>query len=593
MLLRRAGLLRLLALVCLSLLVASAISVRAQAPHQLHLPLMVLQAPPPMPALTFVGVNGGPIDGNAAPLSSPTAGDLGYYPELRAKSFDWMNLAGLHWFRNYSSDSILYSWRFTEPARGVYDWSAWDALVQAAQSHHIALLAGIGNGVPAWASGSSDWRVPPSDLYTQPAPASAWYQFVRAFVERYDGDGVNDMPGLTQPVKYWELWNEPDLREAWAAPDFPAHQFGGNLNDAIRLLSVGYAAVKAADPGAQVVGPATAQSPGNSAEWVNGAHWYMWTWTDFVAAGGLNSVDIVSFHHYLPSGNWDASGLADQMLAEAAANRAGKPVWLTESGWVGDPITNYAVKAQGLVRLTVMGWAQPWLQMFFWYDFQEAYVPPVGSNMGLVQTLNGDEAGGIEPDPLFHPAYRAAEIMSRVLGGFNSADHPATLDLGPAARGYRFSAHGRTVEVVWLRATKGTASITLNTGGQTLRAIGLYGQDLGTFAGGSLTVGPDPVYLSSNLAWNPNVGRITGRVHSASLPASGLNGLAGARVNISGPVTASAHTDSDGNYVFSDLPMGRYHVSVNELSTTPSSYDVQVGYTLAWGRASFGVTGTQ
>ena len=28
-------------------------------------------------------------------------------------------------------------------------------------------------------------------------------------VERYDGDGVDDMPGLEIPVKHWEIDNEP------------------------------------------------------------------------------------------------------------------------------------------------------------------------------------------------------------------------------------------------------------------------------------------------------------------------------------------------------------------------------------------------
>ena len=33
--------------------------------------------------------------------------------------------------------------------------------------------------------------------------------FIREVVERYDGDGYNDMPGLNSPVKYWQLDNEP------------------------------------------------------------------------------------------------------------------------------------------------------------------------------------------------------------------------------------------------------------------------------------------------------------------------------------------------------------------------------------------------
>lgn len=31
--------------------------------------------------------------------------------------------------------------------------------------------------------------------------------------EGYDGDGENDMPGLKIPIKYWQIINEPDIKE--------------------------------------------------------------------------------------------------------------------------------------------------------------------------------------------------------------------------------------------------------------------------------------------------------------------------------------------------------------------------------------------
>jgi Beta-galactosidase len=178
-------------------------------------------APPAVPIADFWGINGGPIDGNST--TTALDGDLSYNPTLRDNSFYWMNQAGLRWFRNYGSDGINFSWRFVEPAPGVYDWSAWDSLVRAAQTRDITLLASIGNGVPQWANASPDWRAKPTDLYADPMQNTAWYQYFQHVVERYDGDGVNDMPGLTRPIKFWELWNEPDLREAWNSPSFPAH----------------------------------------------------------------------------------------------------------------------------------------------------------------------------------------------------------------------------------------------------------------------------------------------------------------------------------------------------------------------------------
>ena len=44
---------------------------------------------------------------------------------------------------------------------------------------------------------------------------SDYIEFVKAVVERYDGDGINDMPDLLNPVLYWQVENEPDFRGDW------------------------------------------------------------------------------------------------------------------------------------------------------------------------------------------------------------------------------------------------------------------------------------------------------------------------------------------------------------------------------------------
>ena len=36
-----------------------------------------------------------------------------------------------------------------------------------------------------------------------------YINFVKSLVERYDGDGINDMPNLKNPVKHWQIDNEP------------------------------------------------------------------------------------------------------------------------------------------------------------------------------------------------------------------------------------------------------------------------------------------------------------------------------------------------------------------------------------------------
>src|SRR5579859_2518408 len=485
--------------------------------------------PGPAPLADFWGINGGPIDGNNS--TTPLDGSLAYSPALRAKNFYWMNQAGLRWFRNYGSDDINYSWRFVEPKAGVYDWSAWDALVRAAQQKDVTLLASIGNSVPGWANGNADWRVPPSDLNAEPLTSSAWYQYVQHVVERYDGDGKDDMPGLTRPVKFWELWNEPDLRNGSSGPSYPPAQFAGSAKDYVRLSQVGYAAVKAADPSAQVVGPSTAQMIG-ATDHNNGVQW---SWADWMAAGGLKYVDIVSFHHYFDSTSWDATGQVDSMLNGLDANRGGKPVWVTEVGWDGGASSDYQVKDRNLVRSVVIFWQRPSVGRYFWYDLQESETYDGSHQKGFLQTLSGGAARGVEPDPLFHPVFRVAQVMARLLAGFGSGYHPAALDVGQAARAYHFSRPGAEVWVAWQRGADGTTTINLDTGGRTVRVIGLNGEDQGTFGGGALTIGPAPVYLTTQLNWNPNLGTITGRVRDGSQAGQWSNGISGATVSLSGP----------------------------------------------------------
>jgi hypothetical protein len=311
----------------------------------------------------------------------------------------------------------------------------------------------------------------------------------------------------------------------------------------------------------------------------------MWDWAGFVNAGGLNYVDIVSFHVFFDRTGWDPTGLVDVALNQVDAHRGGKPVWVTEIGWDGDPAGDHADKARNLVRAAIIFWARPFMDRFFWYSWHESETHEGSDHKGLLQSINGPAAEGAEPDPLFHPAYTALDVFDRVLAGYGPAERPTTLEVGGAARAYKFAAGGREIWVAWNRQASGTTNISLDTGGRTLRVIGLYGEDLGTFSGGPLTVGPNPIYLTTDLNWNPNVGRIAGRVRRAAAGAVWGNGAAGVTVQIAGPISDSTTTNADGNYVFEFLPDGTYTVSV----AGGSSQQVTVGREAPWGRTSFTV----
>ncbi|MFQ5637726.1 MAG: T9SS type A sorting domain-containing protein [bacterium] len=77
--------------------------------------------------------------------------------------------------------------------------------------------------------------------------SQAWGDFVHHLVERYDGDGVDDAPGITQSaIKYLQLGNEPEA---------PSHfiEYGGTPERYDRMLEVMYNAARDANPNITVV----------------------------------------------------------------------------------------------------------------------------------------------------------------------------------------------------------------------------------------------------------------------------------------------------------------------------------------------------
>lgn len=72
-------------------------------------------------------------------------------------------------------------------------------------------------------------------------------EFLKKFVERYDGDGIDDMPGLRYPVKYWEIVNEPGLQGD------ELKFFHGTSQEYLEILKTSYEVIKEVDEDAKIV----------------------------------------------------------------------------------------------------------------------------------------------------------------------------------------------------------------------------------------------------------------------------------------------------------------------------------------------------
>jgi hypothetical protein len=151
----------------------------------------------------------------------------------------------------------------------------------------------------------------------QPTDWDAYSAWVRAVVERYDGDGVNDMPKLKYPIKYWEVMNEPDL-DGEDTLDF----WKGDADDYAKLLEETSLAVKSADPSAQVL---IAGAAGGDDRFLD---FYR---TLFSSHPGISSNFDIANVHCISNDSYENFNVEPykNMLAEFGLD--GKSIWVTEA----------------------------------------------------------------------------------------------------------------------------------------------------------------------------------------------------------------------------------------------------------------------
>lgn len=112
-----------------------------------------------------------------------------------------------------------------------------DAYVRYAQALNLHILFVVGT------RGAEAKPVIGPQPPGMPANLERWTDFVTRVIERYDGDGRDDMPGLRYPVRYWMIMNEPFYPRYWA----------GTIEEYLQAYLAARAAIKTADPEARVI----------------------------------------------------------------------------------------------------------------------------------------------------------------------------------------------------------------------------------------------------------------------------------------------------------------------------------------------------
>ena len=127
---------------------------------------------------------------------------------------------------------------------GQYQWGPLDALVLEYQQAGFAGLQVDLTALSPWASSVPPaLGVAPKDVNTFPKEEylDDYAAYVTAVVERYDHDGVYDMPGLLYPILDYGI--EREFTGYWP----------GSVEEYVRLLRLAYPAIKAVDPEANVL----------------------------------------------------------------------------------------------------------------------------------------------------------------------------------------------------------------------------------------------------------------------------------------------------------------------------------------------------
>jgi hypothetical protein len=126
------------------------------------------------------------------------------------------------------------------------DFSTTDAIVNLFQRHGFSLTWYLRSDAP-WAFPNK--QVPfAGTAAPDPAFEEHWKQYVKTIVERYDGDGIDDMPGLMIPIQFYIMIGEVRFGMTGQGDKENGPFWFDTIDNLLRLHRLTYQAVSEADP---------------------------------------------------------------------------------------------------------------------------------------------------------------------------------------------------------------------------------------------------------------------------------------------------------------------------------------------------------
>ena len=210
-----------------------------------------------------------------------------------------------------------FVWNKIEKEQGNFSWQEADEYVVYAQDHNQTIIATI------WPYANWEQKTCKrkkarspfgkrfSKYLSKPCSMENYKIFLINLVDRYDGDGNNDMPGLTKPIIYWEIMNEPEFDMF----------FRGTKEDFVEIFNFSSKLIKSKQKEAVIVmAGAAGMFPENKKYW------------NSVLPKIKDNFDIANIHHIsTPEGGCDKEFWVDEFAALLKSNNINKPIWLTEA----------------------------------------------------------------------------------------------------------------------------------------------------------------------------------------------------------------------------------------------------------------------
>ena len=225
------------------------------------------------------------------------------------------------WVRPHPGPFI---WNQIEKEKGKFTWEKADKYVVYAQEHNQTILATI------WPHANWEQKTckrkkaksPFGKRFTKylskPCSMDDYKNFLIKLVDRYDGDGSNDMPGLIKPIKYWDIMNEPEFKMF----------FKGSKEDFVETFNFSSKVIKEKQADAVIVmAGAAGMFPENKRYWKS------------VLPKIKDHFDIANIHHISgPEGQCDKELWVDEFVTLLKSVDIDKPIWLTEAMTCGPPV---------------------------------------------------------------------------------------------------------------------------------------------------------------------------------------------------------------------------------------------------------------